>query len=346
MFHNRMRCVVRCSATALWVGLAAAGCQPSGPVRVTNANMVMGTEARITADAPDRETAAAAVAAAYDALNRVNDLMSDYVADSEIGRLNRLPPGEALKLSPETYFCLSEAQCFAAMTGGAFDVTCRPLVSVWKEAGKTKTLPTEETLTAARARVGWDKLLLDADRKVAMTTAAGMEIDLGGIAKGYALDLAAHAMGRAGATSGLIDVGGDVRVLGPQAGDQPWRIGVQHPFRPRGEHFCVVELRHGAVATSGNQHRYSEIDGKRYSHILDPRTGWPAENAPHVTVIANDGLNADAWATILSVLGAEEGRTLLAERGVRNVEVMWLLPPAEEPIIHKTDGFDQYIASD
>ena len=302
--------------------------------------------ARVNCHASTSRVANVAPDAAFARLDDVNRLMSDYVADSEIGQFNQLAAGESLVVSAETFHCLERALDIARWTNGAFDPTCRPLVRLWRKVGKEKRLPSEEELAAARARVGWKHIRLDADSRRVTVLIDDLQIDLGGIAKGYSLDLAVEAMKQAGATAGLVDVGGDVRVFGQRSDDKPWRIGVRDPFKAdRTKITMTLELADAAVATSGDQERYYEIDGKRYSHIVDPRTGRPAEQAPSVTVIAPDGLTADAWATVFSVLSVEEGQTLLSsELKDAGIEVMWIAGSADAPQVTKTPGFDAYIA--
>ncbi len=318
------------------------GCERPAPAVVKNARSVMGTFAEVTAVAPERATAQRAVEAAYARLDDVNRLMSDYVADSEVGRLNALPAGDSLVVSPETFHCLEQGVRIAELSGGAFDLTCRPLVALWKQAGKEDRLPTEADLQRTLARVGWRKLRLDPATRRVTPTVDGMQIDLGGIAKGYALDLAAEAMRAAGATGGLVDVGGDVVAFGPREAGQPWRIGVKHPFQTG--LLLTLSLKDRAVATSGVQQRFNTIAGRRYSHIVDPRTGRPAEQAPAVTVIAPDGLTADAWATAFSVLSVDEGAALMERTPLPGVEVMWVRPGPAGPVIRQTSGFGAHVA--
>lgn len=301
----------------------------------------MGTLATVTADAPDRATAQRAVEAAYGRLDDVNRLMSDYASDSEIGRLNALPAGEGLAVSTETFHCLERAAEVAEQSGGAFDITCRPLVWLWKQAGKDGCLPTAEALQQTLARVGWQKLRLEPATRTVTLTVDGMQVDLGGIAKGYALDLAAEALVRAGATSGLVEVGGDVVAVGAQANGEPWRVGVQHPFEEK-QLYCTLALADRAVATSGVQQRFNVIGGQRYSHIVDPRTGWPAGQSPSVTVIGPDGLTADAWATVFSVLPVADGLALLDQRRSLGLEVLWITREGDTVVATKTEGFDRY----
>ncbi|MFH1748472.1 MAG: FAD:protein FMN transferase [Planctomycetota bacterium] len=309
----------RLPPTALSVVLAVicAGCEQQPPV---TANLcvqrpVMGTVATLTVIAPDNQTAQAAIEAGFKRLDDVNRLMSDYDYNSEISRSNRtmVRARSAFLCSPETFHCIQKAVEVAEASGGAFDITCRPLVSLWRRTTKNNRLPTDEEIADARERVGWDKLRLHPQRSSVEKLARGMQIDLGGIAKGYALDLAAEAMKQAGATGGLVDVGGDIVAFGHREKGQSWRIGVRDAFNPdRQQIMLKLELTDLAVATSGVQERFFEIDGQRYSHIIDPRTGRPAEQAPSVTVIATDGITADAWATVFSVLTIAEGQALIA----------------------------------
>ncbi|MGQ9649323.1 MAG: FAD:protein FMN transferase [Phycisphaerae bacterium] len=320
------------------VGTAGCGRQPR-PVTAKQAREIMGTLAEVTAVAADQTTAQAAVEAAYAAFERVNSLMSDYRDDSEISRLNSLPPGESLVVSPETFFVLQRAAEVSQASGGAFDVTCRPLVSLWKLAGENNRLPDPSAISDALTTVGWTKLALAPSTRRVTKAVPGMQIDVGGIAKGYALDLAAQRMKAAGATSGLIDVGGDIVAMGRQPSGEPWRIGVQHPFQSG--LIMKLALSDRAVATSGNQQRFTVIAGQRYSHIIDPRNGRPTEQAPSVTVIAPDGITADAWATVFSVLSVEQGMKK-AEK-LPDVEVMWISGDATQPQITTTPGFGKCI---
>jgi len=333
--------------TAIWVAAAAAagacGCRESAdPASVEQSREVMGTLAEVTAIARDEQTARAAVESAYARFEDVDRLMSDYRGDSEIGRLNSLPAGRRLVVSAETFHVLQRSCEIAGATGGAFDVTCRPLVELWKQAGRGGRPPDDASLQQALARVGWGKLRLAPLTRTVIKTVDGMQIDLGGIAKGYALDMAGSAMKKAGASSGLVEVGGDILAIGSQADGSPWRIGIQHPFG-NGLIFKLA-LSGRAVATSGSQQRFTVIDGRRYSHIIDPRTGRPAEQAPSVTVVAPDGITADAWATVFSVLTVQEGR-VLAE-GLEDLEVMWVWQAAGQVKVARTAGFDRYLIRD
>ena len=304
--------------------LAAAGCKakprPGGgggerTIVETFPRAVMGTECELKAVVPANRAgeARAALKRAERALRRVEALMSSHLADSEISRLNTAPPGALVPLSPWTLQVLRKAHSLWKTTGGAFDITCRPLLRLWKEGARRKRLPSEKEIQTARAASHWD--LLELLPKGARKKAPGLQVDLGGIAKGFGIDRALEAMKKAGAEGGLVDVGGDLRVFGTSPGPGgTWKVKVRSPFGP--SPLGSIDLREGAVCTSGGYFRYVEIQDRRFSHILDPRTGRPAEAAASVTVLGPNASLTDAWATALAVLGKEGLTFLEKERGL------------------------------
>jgi len=200
-------------------------------------------------------------------------------------------------------------------TDGAFDLTVGPLTALWRRARRSGRLPPADKLAAARAAGGPESLVLDSRSRTVLLTRPGMRLDAGGIGRGYALDRALHVLTTNGITAAMIECSGDVVVSGPPPGAAGWRIAVR-PFAAattagRGERNTTIAplvLAHAAVTTSGDAFQFVEIDGVRYSHIVDPRTGLGVTGRTAVTVIAPDATTADALATALSVLGPEEGR--------------------------------------
>ena len=281
--------------------------------------------------------------AAEAAARIVESRMNVYNPRSELSRFNAAPPGEKVPLTADTMRVLHRAKRLhaASETAGAFDVTVRPLLMLWKRAGKENTLPTKAAIQRARAESKWaDITLFD---KAAEKAVAGAKVDLGGIAKGYAIDLAIEAMQACGASGGMVDIGGDVRCFGVKPGDKPWLVGVNDPFNPNGKRlFASLRVRNGSVCTSGNYERFSIIGAQRFSHIVDPRTGWPVDACPSVTVIAPDATTADAWATALSVLG-EKGLALLAGKGI---EAMIITGTPEKHHWAATPGFRKHFAQE
>ncbi len=271
-----------------------------GPVAVT-----------IQVVATDKDDAERAVNAAFDAISRVNDLMSCHIGASEISRLNSSGT-DGSPVSPETAFVLRRAIEVSEQSGGAFDVTAGPLIRLWKRTIETGELPPPDELAAARERVGYRKLRVEP--AFARFETEGMSVDLGGIAKGYAVDRAIEALKAHGIRDALVDAGGDGYALGARPDGAPWRAGIQNPRKMEGARLPeVLLLSNKGYATSGDYAQYVEIEGVRYAHIVDPRTGQPARAAASVTVVAADSTTADALATAISVLGPEEG-VALAER--------------------------------
>ncbi|MDP6636090.1 MAG: FAD:protein FMN transferase [Phycisphaerae bacterium] len=334
---------VACIATAL---IASSGCKPTEPAEDPLRPFphkpvgIMGTETELTAvaRASRAEKANTALRDAEHALRNVEAKMSSWMEATELSQFNTAPAGQPAKLSEITLGLLRLSKQLAKHTDGAFDVTCRPILQVWRKAKDAKQAPTDEQIALAVSKCGWDKIELRTDSAVKKADSAS--VDLGGIAKGFGIDQAAEALQNAGISGGMVNVGGDIRCFGKRAGGGKWRIGVRSPFNGDPT-FAIVELSDGAVCTSGNYERFFEIDSKRYSHIVDPRTGRPVNKAPSVTVVAPTATAADAWATALSVLG-EAGLELIDEES--GLEAMLVIGGPEDYRLVMTPGFDKLLA--
>lgn len=298
--------------------------------------ILMGTFARVEAVAGGRQTARSAIEAAFEKLEWIDDLMSDYKDDSELSRVNRLAYGRAVPVSSELFEVLAASVEYSRRTDGAFDVTVGPLVDLWRRAAEANEAPGTEQIAGAEAKVGYKKLLLDANLMSVRFAVDGMRLDLGGIAKGYAIDRAVEAMKTAGASGGMVDVGGDIRCFGRPADRAKWLVGLQDPesadsgqwtaysgeeqtggpaeMLSPGEVLMVLRLEDAAVATSGDYRRFEMIGGKRYSHIIDTKKGEGADKLSSVTIIAETATDADALATAVSVMGAEKGMALIEKK--------------------------------
>ncbi len=323
------------AAVVLLVGIGLwqtrRGARRGAAVLVREPARVMGTTCTLTA-VPGPEGVASAEAALRDAeaaLRAVEARMSVWIAGSEISRFNQAPAGEDVALSADTLEVLRAARRGAVQTRGAFDVTCGPLIELWRRAGSLDRLPTEAELAGARAASSWRLVHLDEDG--ARKDSGEARVDLGGIAKGYGTDRAVESLRRAGVEAGVVDVGGDLRCFGHPPDKDRWPVDIRDPFRPGT--IGALLVGDAAVCTSGNYARFAVIEGKRYSHIIDPRTGSPAEAAPSVTVVAPTAMAADMWATALSVLG-REGLPLLPA----GMEALLVLGTPEEPRIVCTPG--------
>jgi thiamine biosynthesis lipoprotein len=307
---------------------------------------VMGTFARVVAVAADSNTAKGCIEAASAEIERIDKLMSYYKSDSEISELNRDGFRRAVKVSKSTYEVLQRSIEFSKLSCGAFDVTVGPLVDLWHSAQDTNFLPTDADLLQARSKVGYDKLILDANETSVRFAVEGMRVDLGGIAKGYALDKAVEAMQKGGAVGGMVDIGGEIRCFGlPPAGQNIWRIGLQDPAVAKdamntGKPLLILRLTDAAVATSGDYHRFVTIGGKRYSHIVDPKSGHSSESLASVTVICPSATDADALSTAVTVMGKEKGLALIEQ--MPGVEVILITPTPEFKQI-QTTGAEKFI---
>lgn len=310
-------------------------------VQKATAPVVMGTTCRLIGVGPE-DKVDEALRAALAELQAVDAAMSTYRSDSELSRLNAAPAGVDTPLSKPTLSVLHAAQEMGGLTGGAFDITIRPLSKLWAAAAENDAIPTEEEIQAVRQHVGFAKI--EVGRGAARKTVDGLEISLDAIAKGYAIDRALEAMKNRGVAAGLVDVGGDIRCFGVPLDAPAWRCAVQNPWSDDSLSIFltpVSEKKGLAVCTSGDYRRFVTIGGKRYSHILDPRTGRPTEAATSVTVISPDAMTADAWATALSVLGPDEGLPLVEEEP--DVEALLITGDSAAPKLHRSSGFDQTI---
>jgi thiamine biosynthesis lipoprotein len=308
--------------------------------------IVMGTFAHIVAVAENTGTAKKCIRAALEEIHKVDNHMSDYKNDSEISRVNSQAYEKAVKLSESTYEVLQRSIEFSKMTDGAFDVTIGPLVSLFRKAKESKVAPTEQQIAQAKSKVGFEKLKLDNENRTVRFSEKGMLLDLGGIAKGYAIDKAIEAARRCGAIGAMIDIGGDVRCFGlPPKGRDHWLIGLQDPNSAiegmeGGGLRLVLKATNEAIATSGDYQQFVIIEGKRYSHIMDRRTGKSAESLSSVTIITDDATDADALATSVSVMGGEKGLALIEK--LPNTEAI-LISPGPKYEITKTPGALKYI---
>jgi thiamine biosynthesis lipoprotein len=255
------------------------------------------------------ERLAADVHAALDGVDRG---MSLYRPDSELMRLNRHAAATPLPLSKDLYAVLAAGQRVAELSQGAFDVSVAPLVHAWGfGTEKRRVVPARGEVLAQRAVVDYRGLRLDAGHRAAVKTHTGLQLDLGGIAKGYGVDLAARALDADGVENYMIEVGGEVRTRGGNAQGRPWQIGIEEPDAVPQRARTVVPLAGRSMATSGDYRIYFEHAGRRYSHEIDPRTAAPiVHGLASVTVVADDCMSADALATALIVLGPQAGWAL------------------------------------
>jgi len=272
----------------------------------------MGVPFRIVLYATDQQKASSSARAAFDRIKQLNDILSDYDDDSELSRLSRTSgQGHAVKVSDDLWRVLIEARKFWEQSNGAFDVTVGPFVNLWRRARRAKALPDPVILAETRKAVGYGNLELDAKEQTAKLLVPNMRLDLGGIAKGYAVDEALKVLRAHGVSRALIAGAGDMAAGDPPPERKGWRIEIAPLDVPNAPPARFVLLANRALSTSGDLFQHVEIDGARYSHIVDPRTGIGLTDHSLVTVIARDGTTADALATAVSVLGPKAGLKLI-----------------------------------
>jgi FAD:protein FMN transferase len=272
----------------------------------------------IVAPAGDPDVARRAADAAIAEVARIEAKYSRYRDDSVTTTINRAAGGLPVAIDAETSALLDYADRCHELSGGTFDLTSGVLRRAWDFRRAPPRLPDPEAVAAAVDLIGWGRVERGGGARAwVRMSRAGMEIDFGGIGKEYAADRAATTLAERGVAAALVDLGGDVRALGTQEGGAPWRVGIRHPRGTRAdEAIAAIDVADAAVATSGDYERFIEIDGRRYCHILDPRTGWPVTHWQSVSVVAPLAIVAGSAATIAMLLGGGAGAFLEAQ-GVR-----------------------------
>jgi thiamine biosynthesis lipoprotein len=272
----------------------------------------MGMQFKVLLYSDGDKAANQAAAAAFQRIHELNGIMSDYDPASELSRLSDTAgSGQSVKVGPDLWKVLSRAQALAEQSAGAFDITVGAYVKLWRRARRAKEMPAADRLAEARTTVGYKFLRLDAEAQTVELLRPGMRLDLGGIAVGYAIDEALIVLARQGITRALIDGSGDIVVGDPPPGEAGWRIGVAPLEAKDGPPTRFLTLHNCAVTTSGDAWQFVELDGKRYSHILDPHTGLGLTDRSLVIVVAHDGISADSLTKAVAVLGPGRGLTFL-----------------------------------
>jgi thiamine biosynthesis lipoprotein len=270
---------------------------------------MMGTDVGIVLIGLEREATAAAAERAFAAMQTVANQLTVFDPESALSGLNGAAGSGPVRVAPDVEAVLVQAVAMQSRTEGAFNPSILPLTRVWSPS--RARLPDKASVEQALDSVAQAEVRLSAAGWVELTSTAGL--DLGGIAKGYAVDRAVHTLRKMGVTAGMVDAGGDLRLLGSRDG-RPWKVGIPDPFRPE-QITRILHLRDAAVATSGDYQRFFVVDGIRFHHIVDPRTGYPASASRSFTVVLPDGMSADGAATAGFVLGPELGLDFVAKVG-------------------------------
>lgn len=271
----------------------------------------MGTLMTITLYAPDAVAAKAGAAAAFQRIDALEDILSDYQADSELMRLCDQPFGMPVPVSAELFDVLKRAQRISQLSDGAFDVTVGPYIRLWRFARKRKVLPTPAEIATARTAVGWQKLRLDPHASTVTLLVPNMRLDAGGIGKGYAADQALRLLKGRGIDRALVAASGDIAIGNPPPGQRGWKVGVAAFDGATNEPPRTLLLHNAGISTSGDTEQFIEINGVHYSHIVDPTTGLGMTNRIQATVIGPDATTTDSLDTTVSLLGVRRGLALI-----------------------------------
>lgn len=315
----------------LLIPLSAAAQTPS---RYSFTEPHMGTRFRIIVYAPDEAAASKAARAAFARIAELDGIMSDYRPASELMQLCKKAGGEPVKVSHDLFYVLSKSQQLAERSDGAFDVTVGPVVRLWRVARKTRRMPEADKLKQALELVGYKNVRLDEKAQTVQLLKTGMQLDLGGISKGFAADEALKTLEKHGIKSALVAAGGDIAVSAAPPDAEGWTVGIAPLEDPENNPKRYLLLHDMAVSTSGDFEQHVEIDGKRYSHIVDPKTGIGLIGRQSVTVVARRGIDSDSLTKVVSVWGPK-----------RALEFIEKMPGIAAYVVRKTDDGEETFQS-
>jgi len=313
-------------------------CAPQKDKMIKKSRILMDTQVTVTVISPSRDSAEKAIDAAFSEIEKIEALTNFYAAGSEISLINKNAGVSATKVSPEILELIGKALSISEKTDGAFDATIGAVKKLYDF--HKKILPEESILRKKLALVNYRDVIIDRSGSTIFLKKQGMFIDAGGIAKGYAADKAVNTLKKQGIISGLVAIAGDIKAFGKKPDGKPWQIGIRNPRAEKQQDDIVatLPLSDMAISTSGDYERFFLVGGVRYHHLLDPKTGSPAERCRSVTVVAPEGAFADSFATAVFVLGPEKGVKVLEAAGLDGLIV------DSEGKIHFTAGMREKVA--
>lgn len=270
----------------------------------------MGSRFEVTAVADNDTLSWKAINAAIDETRRIEKLISEWDSTSQTTAINRKAGIAPLKVDRELYDLIFRSIKVSKLTGGAFDISFAPLMKIWKLDNSTKKIPLQDVIDRTRAKVGFEKIILDPKEQTVFLQEKGMKIGFGGIGQGYVANRCKKIMMDLGIKSGLVNVSGDIITWGYQPDGKEWQVGIVDPTN-KDTMISWLAASNMSVVTSGNYEKFVVVNGKRYGHIIDPRTGYPAEGVGSVTIISPDAEVSDALATGIFVMGIEKGLALI-----------------------------------
>ncbi|RZK41754.1 MAG: FAD:protein FMN transferase [Pedobacter sp.] len=293
----------------------------------------MGSRFDITVVAEDKQIAQQHIDNAIAEISRIEYLISDWKAESQVSEVNRNAGIKPVKVDRELFDLTKRSLYFSAISDGAFDISYAAMDKIWKFDGSMTKMPNNEEIKAAISKVGYKNIVLDSLACTIYLQKSGMKIGFGAMGKGYAADKARELMELKGVKGGIINAAGDLTTWGQKLKGKTWRIGVNNPF-DEGNYISILNMKRNAVTTSGSYEKFVTFDGKRYSHIIDPKTGYPATGLISVTVVGGSAEMANGFSTMLMVLGKEKGLELIK----KNPEFSCLIVTDTGEVV-KSDNF-------
>ncbi|MEN1785759.1 MAG: FAD:protein FMN transferase [Bacteroidota bacterium] len=301
-------------------------------VTVKRALTLMGTAFEISVVAPSEEIGYINVDEAVSEIKRIENIISSWNPDSETSKINAKAGIAPVPVSSELFDLITRAKTISEITDGAFDISYAAMDRLWKFDGSMTAVPSAEALRQALYKVGYQNIILDSSTKTVFLKRRGMRIGFGAIGKGYAADKVKKLLISKGVVGGLINASGDLTAWGTKANGEPWKVGIIDPFQKQ-EVLGWMPIVEASVATSGNYEKYVKLEGKQYSHIIDPRTGYPTEGVNSVSIFAQKAELCDALATAVFILGRDSGLHLINQ--LDGVEVVLIDNSGK---MHKSSG--------
>ena len=307
-------------------------------VFVERAFFVMGTILEFRLYCNDKEVCDKAILEAYSEVKRLDDIFSNYKNKSVLSRVNSFAGDGRISVPQEFIELTSRAIFFSGLTDGAFDITVGKAIEIWSVGEQKNLMPNRDEIQKAQDCIGFGKIKLYPMEKQIELESPCLSLDFGGIGKGYALDRAVRILRSYGIKRGIVNFGGNIYAMQPPPGEDGWDVGIRHP-RDEDEVLTLLKVEDVAVSTSGDYERYFEVNGRRFSHIIDPKDGLPVESVPSVTVIAKDATDADALSTAFSVMKRDKAIRFI--EGLKDVGVMIVREDKGKLSIYKNSSFSK-----
>ena len=280
-----------------------------------------------------------AIEEAIEKLNYIDDKMSAFKEDSDISKITSKAGATSEVVSKDTYFIVKKAVKYSKILEGTFDPTIRPLVKLWSIGTKEESIPEKSQIEETLKLVNYKDVILDENDHSIMLKHKKQALDVGGIAKGFAADEVRDIFYKHKIKSALIDLGGNIFALGNKDDGTPWKVGIQNPFKPRGEYIGILSVKNKSVVTSGNYEKYFIKDGERFHHIIDPKTGYPSQSKIiSATIISDNSIDGDGLSTGVYILGIDKALKII--EAIEGIDAIFI---TEDKKVYKTSGIDKNI---